>query len=249
MWHPEAKVRNEPGPRVIEGVPGSIRADRWSSCSICNRSDGAVVRCNYGHCASGFHPLCGRNVGLYLAMREGGSKPIPRVYCCLHSDIQRRKDQQTGMGKVSLSAVVLGILLAISLHGGPSMCGCELLLAFSVSNAGPTGWHWQGKSPVGRVISSQKQCARRMACLKQCSEKLSLSRLSSNQGPVQVGSEDALKGGRCMAAYGAQRGQSFRLRSGICRMASWEGQRGERLCGSWLAGRRSVLCWQASGLS
>ncbi|KAK9858469.1 hypothetical protein WJX84_005081 [Apatococcus fuscideae] len=99
MWHPEAHVRNEPGARVIEGVPGSIRADRWTQCSICNRSDGAVVRCNYGHCATGFHPLCGRNVGLYLALREGGSKPTPRVYCCMHSDIQRRKDQQPGMGK------------------------------------------------------------------------------------------------------------------------------------------------------
>ena len=95
-------MRSEPGPRVIEGVPGSIRADRWSPCSICNRSDGAVVRCNYGHCATGFHPLCGRNVGLYLAMRESGSKLTPRVYCCLHSDIQRRKDQQPGTGKVGL---------------------------------------------------------------------------------------------------------------------------------------------------
>ena len=107
MWHPEARVRNEPGARVIEGVPGSIRADRWSPCSICNRSDGAVVRCNYGHCATGFHPLCGRNVGLYLTLREGGSKPTPRVYCCMHSDIQRRKDLQTGMGKVR-STVHLG---------------------------------------------------------------------------------------------------------------------------------------------
>ena len=55
---------------------------------------GAIIRCNAGHCATAFHPLCARNNGQHLATREGptAGRAVHRAYCALHSDAQREKD-------------------------------------------------------------------------------------------------------------------------------------------------------------
>ena len=52
------------------------------------------MRCNAGHCATAYHPLCGRNNGQYLAIREGpaAGRSVYRSYCALHSEAQREKD-------------------------------------------------------------------------------------------------------------------------------------------------------------
>jgi len=39
-----------------------------------------------------FHPLCARNAGCYLAIRQSAGKAVYRCYCLNHSESQRRKD-------------------------------------------------------------------------------------------------------------------------------------------------------------
>ncbi|KFM28239.1 Protein lin-49 [Auxenochlorella protothecoides] len=49
---------------VVAGLEG-VRLDR-ASCAICGQASGSVVTCNASGCAYAFHPLCARNLGLYL---------------------------------------------------------------------------------------------------------------------------------------------------------------------------------------
>ena len=77
----------------MEGLPA---AWRWGvPCGLCQRNEGAIVRCSTSHCAASFHPLCARNAGLYLAVRGdlGAPRTQYRAYCSMHSEPQRRKDQ------------------------------------------------------------------------------------------------------------------------------------------------------------
>ena len=54
--------------------------------------DGATITCNQSNCNVTFHPLCARNAGCYLAIRQSAGKAVYRCYCLNHSDSQRRKD-------------------------------------------------------------------------------------------------------------------------------------------------------------
>lgn len=94
MWHPETSVHSGGACTAIEGK-SLIKADRWGRvCSLCRQSHGAIIRCNLGHCATAFHPLCARNAGLYLVSRPGtgGASAVHRAYCEVHSDMQRERD-------------------------------------------------------------------------------------------------------------------------------------------------------------
>ncbi|KAK9811508.1 hypothetical protein WJX72_005018 [[Myrmecia] bisecta] len=93
LWQPEVTVRSANACEVVGGK-ANIKPDRWTDlCSICRRPYGAIIRCNLGHCAAAFHPLCARNAGQYLAVREVVSKATYRAYCSLHSELQRAKDR------------------------------------------------------------------------------------------------------------------------------------------------------------
>jgi len=54
--------------------------------------DGATIACNQSTCNVTFHPLCARNAGCYLAIRQSAGKAVYRCYCLNHSESQRRKD-------------------------------------------------------------------------------------------------------------------------------------------------------------
>lgn len=54
--------------------------------------DGATVTCNQSNCNVAFHPLCARNAGCHLAVRQSNGRVLYRVYCLNHSESQRRKD-------------------------------------------------------------------------------------------------------------------------------------------------------------
>ncbi|RMZ56459.1 hypothetical protein APUTEX25_004682, partial [Auxenochlorella protothecoides] len=61
---------------VVAGLEG-VRLDR-ASCAICGQASGSVVTCNASGCAYAFHPLCARNLGLYLAARAAVLLSSPR---------------------------------------------------------------------------------------------------------------------------------------------------------------------------
>lgn len=50
------------------------------------------MTCNQSNCNVAFHPLCARNAGCYLAVRQSSGRVLYRVYCLNHSESQRRKD-------------------------------------------------------------------------------------------------------------------------------------------------------------
>ena len=93
LWHLETSVLATAACAAVDGVE-AVRADRWNlPCAVCRSRQGAVIRCNAGHCATAFHPLCARNNGQHLAAREGSAgKTVYRAYCALHSNAQREKD-------------------------------------------------------------------------------------------------------------------------------------------------------------
>lgn len=65
LWHPETFLSNESGPNVVEGL-WDIPEHRFSQCSICGKTDGAVISCQYPSCPQEFHVLCARNCGFYM---------------------------------------------------------------------------------------------------------------------------------------------------------------------------------------
>ena len=93
LWHAETTVQDTAACAAVEGVI-CIRADRWGTdCMVCHSQEGAVIRCNAGHCTSAFHPLCARNNGQYLTARESNTgQAMYRAYCPVHSSAQRAKD-------------------------------------------------------------------------------------------------------------------------------------------------------------
>lgn len=94
LSHPEVSVRDGGACAAVDGL-GSIKPDRWGAeCAVCRRVDGAIVRCNAGHCATAFHPLCARNNGQHLTTRNSGpgGSMLRRIYCVVHSNAQREKD-------------------------------------------------------------------------------------------------------------------------------------------------------------
>ncbi|KAG1679166.1 hypothetical protein FOA52_000522 [Chlamydomonas sp. UWO 241] len=88
LWHPDTAVL--PG-NVCAAVlnKAAIKHDKWDvPCGVCQLSHGAVVKCNYGHCQTVFHPLCARRAGLYVPAKVGaGGKLAFRSYCLQHSDV------------------------------------------------------------------------------------------------------------------------------------------------------------------
>lgn len=69
-------------------------------CGICGLTDGVLVRCAFGqHCQALMHPLCARNVGMYVTTKkEGTGRGTARMYCDRHGHIQRAKDLAKGGG-------------------------------------------------------------------------------------------------------------------------------------------------------
>ena len=98
LWQPELSVIPGNICNAFQGV-ANIGADRLGvACCVCGRSsDGAVIRCSSSHCSMAFHPLCARNAGQYLAIRQTGNKYCYKAYCGQHSQQARAKDGELGL--------------------------------------------------------------------------------------------------------------------------------------------------------
>ena len=98
LWQPELSVLPGNICNAFQGV-ANIGADRLGvACCVCGRSsDGAVIRCSSSHCSMAFHPLCARNAGQYLAIRQTGNKTSYKAYCGQHSQQARARDAELGV--------------------------------------------------------------------------------------------------------------------------------------------------------
>ena len=99
LWQPDLNVIPGNLCNAYQGLD-SISADRVGvPCAICCRSsEGAVIRCSASHCTAAFHPLCARNAGQYLTVRETGSRTVYKAFCAQHSNQARAKDRELGIG-------------------------------------------------------------------------------------------------------------------------------------------------------
>lgn len=108
LWQPDLNVIPGNLCNAYQGLE-SISADRVGvPCAICCRSsEGAVIRCSASHCTAAFHPLCARNAGHYLTVRETGSKTLYKAFCAQHSNQARARDRDMGIGvEVSTCSVL-----------------------------------------------------------------------------------------------------------------------------------------------
>ena len=98
LWQPELSVIPGNICNAYQGVP-DISADRLGvACAVCGRSsDGAVIRCSSSHCSVAFHPMCARNAGQYLAVKEVGNKIVYKAFCGQHSQQARNRDRELGL--------------------------------------------------------------------------------------------------------------------------------------------------------
>lgn len=98
LWQPELSVIPGNICNAYQGVP-DISADRLGvGCAVCGRSsDGAVIRCSSSHCSVAFHPMCARNAGQYLAVKEVGNKTVYKAFCGQHSQQARNRDRELGL--------------------------------------------------------------------------------------------------------------------------------------------------------
>ncbi|KAL0021383.1 hypothetical protein WJX77_010282 [Trebouxia sp. C0004] len=98
LWQPELSVIPGNICNAYQGVP-DINADRLGvACAVCARStDGAVIRCSSSHCSVAFHPMCARNAGQYLAVKEVGNKTVYKAFCGQHSQHARNRDRELGL--------------------------------------------------------------------------------------------------------------------------------------------------------
>ena len=117
LWQPELSVIPGNICNAYQGVP-DISADRLGvACAVCGRSsDGAVIRCSSSHCSVAFHPMCARNAGQYLAVKEVGNKIVYKAFCGQHSQQARNRDRELG--------------LAIEVYSCLSKFNCKVLLVF-----------------------------------------------------------------------------------------------------------------------
>ena len=99
LWQPDLNVLPGNLCNAYQGLE-SISANRVGvPCAVCCRSsEGAVSRCNAAHCTTAFHPLCARNAGHYLTVRDTGSKTVYKAFCAQHSHQARAKDRDLGFG-------------------------------------------------------------------------------------------------------------------------------------------------------
>lgn len=99
LWQPDLNVIPGNLCNAYQGLE-SISADRVGvPCTVCCRSsEGAVIRCSASHCTAAFHPLCARNAGHYLTVRDTGSKTVYKAFCAQHSQQARAKDRDLGFG-------------------------------------------------------------------------------------------------------------------------------------------------------
>lgn len=97
LWQPDLHLLPGNVCNAVQGLEG-ITSDRVGvKCSVCERSDGAVIRCSQGHCSVPFHPLCARNAGHYLSVHPTGNKTVYRAFCANHSQQARNKDRDLGI--------------------------------------------------------------------------------------------------------------------------------------------------------
>lgn len=114
LWQPELTVIPGNVCNAYQGV-NDISADRLGvACSVCGRSsEGAVLRCSSSHCSVAFHPLCARNAGQYLAVKETGNKTSYKAFCTQHSQQARAKDREMGLGIEVLSVIKLSVMVSV----------------------------------------------------------------------------------------------------------------------------------------
>lgn len=112
LWQPELSVIPGNICNAYQGVP-DISADRLGvACAVCGRSsDGAVIRCSSSHCSVAFHPMCARNAGQYLAVKEVGNKTVYKAFCVQHSQQARNRDRELGLAIEVRSCSCIGTLL------------------------------------------------------------------------------------------------------------------------------------------
>ncbi|PSC71102.1 peregrin isoform X2 [Micractinium conductrix] len=114
LWLPEPYLsfRELPSGARQEFVGGVDKVKGVGTrCAICGLADGAVMSCQQpGGCATAFHVLCARNIGLYLTIRPDPSRKTGQVqyrgYCALHSAAQQARDEKVWQERMERAAAV-----------------------------------------------------------------------------------------------------------------------------------------------
>ena len=137
LWQPDLHLLPGNVGNAYEGLE-NISADRVGvKCVICERSDGAIIRCSQGHCSIAFHPLCARNAGQYLSVHPTGTKTVYKAFCAHHSQQARNKDRELGIS-IEVMLAQLGIspqLVVLLTHPsmGATIICCLIAEAMSVT--------------------------------------------------------------------------------------------------------------------
>jgi hypothetical protein len=91
MWN-RIKISDLDVVNSIGSVKDAILGSQQLTCSLCNEKGGAIIKCNYGHCQTFFHPLCARAAGYVMPIKNGeGTSASVRVYCGRHGHLVQQQ--------------------------------------------------------------------------------------------------------------------------------------------------------------
>lgn len=94
---------------AVEGVQDIPNSRRTIPCDLCQRQEGAVLRCSYGNgnCSKNFHFLCARREGLATMKASQKLGQTSQFVCsvqCRNHHAAQRKDAITPARAVELAA-------------------------------------------------------------------------------------------------------------------------------------------------
>jgi len=91
MWN-KVSIEDKNAADCIGSVKDCVQGSQSLTCSICNQKGGAIIKCNYGHCQTFFHPLCARAAGFIMPLRSGvGTGAMVRAYCGRHGHLVQQQ--------------------------------------------------------------------------------------------------------------------------------------------------------------
>lgn len=87
QWVPETYIESAETMEPIRNVEG-ITGERWKLlCSLCKEEHGACIQCSHGSCQTAFHPLCAREMKLWMGIssKQGSGDIDLWAFCPKHS--------------------------------------------------------------------------------------------------------------------------------------------------------------------
>ena len=107
MWN-KIPIEEKNASDAIGSIKTALMGSQSLTCSICNQKQGAVVKCNYGHCQTFFHPLCARAAGFVMPLRNGvGTSAHVRAYCGRHGHLVQQHASPVKQAPVPISPMLV----------------------------------------------------------------------------------------------------------------------------------------------